>query len=72
MISLETRERLRAVLADENGLPPTHAATEVIVAVIEETVRTDENHDGKKSPVPDFSRYAIDAERILRIRRKHL
>jgi hypothetical protein len=73
------RNRVAEALVDGNGLPPTRAALDVIMAVVRETIRTDELHgtamglrsrDEMGSPTPTFSRYALDAERILRIRRK--
>jgi hypothetical protein len=63
------RNRVAEALTDENGLPPTRAALDVIMAVVRETERTDENW--QESSAPSLERYAIDAERILRVLRKN-
>lgn len=68
---MSDREALRDFLRDENGLPPTEATTDVIIAVIEQTIRTDENHDGRVDNVPTVSTYAKDTERALRVLRKY-
>lgn len=66
------REALRQVLRDENGLPPTLAATDVIMAVVESINYTDERHSPNHADLaPTFKRYALDAEQLLRIRRKN-
>jgi len=76
----DMREELANVLRDENGLQPTPAALDVIMAVVRETVHTDEKHgtlmahrsrDEMGPPLPTLARYAIDAERALRILRKY-
>lgn len=67
------RNRVSDALIDENGLPPTSAALDVIMAVIESTDWTDEHHGEKltgNGPV-DIRQYALDAEQKLRLLRKH-
>lgn len=74
------RNQVADALVDENGFPPTSAALDVIMTVVRQTIRTDENHGtqmGKRSrdemgpPTPSLSRYARDAELALRILRKN-
>jgi hypothetical protein len=66
-------DRIGEALRDENGLRPTAAALDVIMAVIRETERTDEHHGRKRtdSPTPSLHRYSCDAERALRVLRKN-
>ena len=75
----DQRNRVAEALLDENGLPPTSAALDVIMAVVRSTERTDENHgkvmahrsrDEMGAGTPRVTRYAIDAERALRVLRK--
>jgi hypothetical protein len=76
---LDIRERVAVALMDENGLQPTHAALDVIMAVVRSTEWTDEQHgkaqaqrarDEIGGAVPDVLRYALDAEQKLRLLRK--
>lgn len=76
----ELRNRVADALLDENGLPPTGPALDVIMAVVRSTERVDESYgkamanrpqDVIHVPVPTLSRYAIDAERALRVLRKN-
>lgn len=66
-------DEIAEALRNENGLVPTTNAMLVICAVIESTVRTDENHDPKKAyhQVPTVMKYARDAELALRVLRKN-
>ena len=65
----EQRERVAVALMDENGFAPTSAALDVIMAVIRETDRTD--IDWREDSAPGLWRYALDAERALRVLRKN-
>lgn len=72
----DQRNRVAEALLDENGLPPTQAALDVIMAVVRATERTDEVHglamaERSRGGSPRLNRYAIDAERALRILRKN-
>lgn len=66
-LDADLRDQFAAVLAhhDENGLDPTPAAVDVLMAVVRSLDYTDEHHD-----TPDASRYALDAEQALRIMRR--
>jgi hypothetical protein len=75
------RNRVAEALVDGNGLPPTRAALDVIMAVVRATDRTDENtatamgwaftRRVASAYEPSLTRYALDAERILRVLRKN-
>jgi len=65
----QIRNRVSVALMDENGFAPTSAALDVIMAVIRETDRTD--IDWREDSAPGLWRYAIDAERALRVLRKN-
>lgn len=65
-ITDELRNRVSDALLDENGLPPTGPALDVIMAVVDSTTGTDERHDPNgDSEVPTVDRYAVDAETAL-------
>lgn len=59
-------EQLRDVLRDENGLAPTEARTDVLIAVVFEMNRTDENWEFPGGP--SARDYAADAIRFLETR----
>jgi hypothetical protein len=74
------RNRVAEALLDGNGLPPTRAALDVIMAVVRATDRTDENNakamagrsrGGCVSFEPSLTRYALNAESALRVLRKN-
>lgn len=65
------RERIAEALLDENGLRPTEAALDVIMAVVEATDRLDESWDGNSTiPTPPMASYARHAEGSLRVLRR--
>lgn len=55
--------KLAQALLDENGLPPTQNAMEVIIAVVRSTIRTDEKWKGMG--IPTITGYAMSAESAL-------
>jgi hypothetical protein len=56
------RNRVAEALVDENGLPPTRAALDVIMAV----VRTTEWTDKMSTEQPEVVDYALDGMAALR------
>jgi hypothetical protein len=70
ILESKTEDLLREVLRDENGFAPTPAAIEVIMEVVREINRTD-NDWAEPDSQPGFWRYALDAERALRVSRKN-
>jgi hypothetical protein len=74
------RNRVAEALLDGNGLPPTRAALDVIMAVVRATEKTDELHGqqmagrargGCVSFEPTQNCYALAAESALRVLRKN-
>lgn len=54
-------DQLREVLKDANGLPPTHAAADVLVAVLYAVDRVDEAWDHPGAPsVTDYAVHVVD------------
>jgi hypothetical protein len=69
---MDVRDRIAEALLDANGLHPTTAALDVIMAVIDATDRLDEDWDGNATiPVPPVATYARNAELSLRVLRKN-
>lgn len=68
-MSPETRTALVAALSDENGLAPTDTALKVIVAVIDATGKTDEDHCNLPG-IPSLDLYAADAVCALNVVRR--
>lgn len=63
------RERLRDVLRDGNGLPPTNAMADVLIAVLFAADRTDEKWSERGFPgVPSTTDYAAGVVKFLELR----
>jgi hypothetical protein len=66
------RNRVAEALLDGNGLPPTRAALDVIMAVVRETEKTSDQDSTvwgyQRSTVAEYAR---DAESALRVLRKN-
>lgn len=58
-----TRDKLAEALTDENGLRPTEAALDVILAVVAATDDVDQNYTGRGAPTA--VRYASAARHAL-------
>lgn len=68
---LDVRERIAIALLNENGLQPTNAALDVIMAVVEATDRLDASWPGDAAtPSPPMAWYARHAEGTLRALRR--
>lgn len=68
-VTAELIERLRDALRDENGLLPTNAATDVMIAALLAMERIDEKWSERGFPgVPSTTDYAAGAVKFLELR----